>query len=98
MYIDEKPRKIIFLLSILFSVIFLAILLHSGSYYPTSPYWIPIQTETNNLIAYSILLAILPTSIIEFLNNRWLEDVEKNIPRILNDVTEEVKSGQSLIN
>lgn len=98
MYIDERPRKLVFICSTLFAIIFLTFFLHSGSYYPNPPYWIPTKTETNNIIAYSILLAILPASIVEFLNNRWLAAVEKNVPRILNDVTEEVKSGQSLIN
>jgi flagellar protein FlaJ len=98
MYLNERSKKLVYFVSIVLATVFLSLLIRSVGYNPNAPYWIPLRMDINNIISYSILLAILPPSIIEFLNNRWLEGVEKNVPRVLNDVTEEVKSGQSLIN
>lgn len=98
MYVEKKLKYMISLSSILIALIFLSLLFYFGSFFPRPPYWIPLSIEVNNVIVYSIILAMLPPATIEFLNNRWLNGVEKNIPRFLQDVTEEVKSGEPLIN
>ena len=77
---------------------FVSLLFYLGLFFPRPPYWIPLSIEVNNIISYSIILAMLPPATIEFLNNRWLDGVERNVPRLLQDVTEEVKSGKPLIN
>lgn len=98
MYVEKKLKYMISLSSIIIALIFLSLLFYFGSFFPRPPYWIPLSIEVNNVIVYSIILAMLPPATIEFLNNRWLNGVEKNVPRFLQDVTEEVKSGEPLIN
>jgi flagellar protein FlaJ len=69
-----------------------------GLYTPIKPYYIPLSQKTNNLFGLAIIITILPTSIIEYNNNRWLKNVDRNLPRLLMDVTESIQSGLSLYN
>ena len=98
MYFDKKLKYITYASSTILSIIFLSLLFYLGSFYPEPPYWIPLSIEVNNVIVCSIILVLLPPASVEFLNNRWLDGVEKNVHRLLQDVTEEVKSGEPLIN
>ena len=87
MYVEKKLKHMISLSSIIIALIFLSLFFYFGSFFPRPPYWIPLSIEVNNVIVYSIILAMLPPATIEFLNNRWLNGVEKNVPRFLQDVT-----------
>ena len=98
MYFDKKLKHLTYLSSAILSIIFLLLIFYLGLFYPEPPYWIPLSVDVNNVIVCSIILVLLPPAIIEFLNSRWLDGVEKNVHRLLQDVTEEVKSGEPLIN
>ena len=98
MYVEKKLKYLTYLSSAMLSMIFLSLLFYFGLFFPRPPYWIPLSIEVNNVIVCSIILAMLPSATIEFLNHRWLDGVEKNVHKLLQDVTEEVKSGQPLIN
>ena len=97
-YIENRTRNIVFAISVIAGLSILAYIIINGLYIPTIPYLIPLDQETNNLISLAILVTILPVSIIEFYNNRWLNAVDKNLPRLLMDVTESIQSGLSLFN
>ena len=98
MYVEKKLKYLTYLSSAMLSMIFLSLLFYFGLFFPRPPYWIPLSIEVNNVIVCSIILAMLPSATIEFLNHRWLDGVEKNVHKLLQDITEEVKSGQPLIN
>jgi flagellar protein FlaJ len=98
MYFDKKLKHLTYLSSAILSIIFLLLIFYLGLFNPEPPYWIPLSVDVNNVIVCSIILVLLPPAIIEFLNSRWLDGVEKNVHRLLQDVTEEVKSGEPLIN
>ncbi len=68
-----------------------------GGYRPTAPYIIPINMGINNGIVLCILIAITPPAIIELSNARWHRQVEKNIPRLMMDITESIRSGMPMI-
>ena len=97
-YIENRTRNIVFAISVIAGLSILAYIIINGLYIPTIPYLIPLDQEANNLISIAILVTILPISIIEFYNNRWLNAVDKNLPRLLMDVTESIQSGLSLFN
>ena len=97
-YIENRTRNIVFAISVIAGLSILAYIIINGLYIPTIPYLIPLDQEANNLISIAILVTILPVSIIEFYNNRWLNAVDKNLPRLLMDVTESIQSGLSLFN
>ena len=97
-YIENRTRNIVFAISVIAGLSILAYIIINGLYIPTIPYLIPLDQEANNLISLAILVTILPVSIIEFNNNRWLNAVDKNLPRLLMDVTESIQSGLSLFN
>lgn len=64
---------------------------------PTEIYLIPLEQRVNNSLALTLLAAILPPSIVEFNNFRWLRGVDRNIPLLLRDLAEAVRSGETLI-
>lgn len=97
-YIENRTRNIVFAISVIAGLSILAYIIINGLYIPTIPYLIPLDQEANNLISIAILVTILPVSIIEFNNNRWLNAVDNNLPRLLMDVTESIQSGLSLFN
>ena len=47
-------------------------------------------------MAFGLVIAFSFPAIVEFNNNRWGRQVDRNIPRLLRDVTEAVRSGVTL--
>jgi flagellar protein FlaJ len=77
--------------------ILIAVVILSGGYTPSSPYWIPLSQQANNSILLAIILALSMPAALEFMNQTWLNGVEKNIPILLRDLSESVESGIPLI-
>jgi len=72
------------------------VLIVAGFYMPQGPYFIPLSQKVNNAIALAILIAFGFPAVVEFNNSRWKRAVDRNIPRLLRDVTESVRSGLTL--
>ncbi len=51
----------------------------------------------NYAFVLCILIAITPPSIIELNNSRWLKQVDKNIPKLMMDIAESIRSGMPMI-
>jgi flagellar protein FlaJ len=68
----------------------------AGSYTPTQPYFIPLSQETNNVLIFGVIIAILFPAIVEYSNHRWVVKIESSIPRLLRDISESVNSGVTL--
>ena len=98
MYIEKGPRNFVIAVSVMAGVAIMAYIIVNGVYMPSQPYLIPLDQKANNLVALAVLVTILPVAIIEYFNNRWLKAVDKNLPRLLMDVTESIQSGLSLFN
>lgn len=97
MYFKQKYKQGVYVVSIgVASVIFLLLILQ-GQYIPQSPYLIPLSMKVNYAFALCILIAIIPPAIVEFNNSVWLKQVDKNLPRLLRDVTESIRSGMPLV-
>jgi flagellar protein FlaJ len=67
-----------------------------GLYTPEQPYVIPISQKVNNIIVLGFMIALGFPAIVEFNNYRWGRQVDKNIPRLLRDITEAARSGMTL--
>lgn len=67
-----------------------------GLYTPQTPYLIPLIQKVNNTIAFGLVIVFMFPAIVEFNNFRWGRQVDKNIPRLLRDATEAVRSGVTL--
>jgi flagellar protein FlaJ len=67
-----------------------------GLYVPTGPYFIPLSQRVNNAIAFSVVIIFAFPAIVEYNNYAWKGQVERNIPRLLRDVAESVRSGLTL--
>jgi flagellar protein FlaJ len=97
MYFPKKYKIPIYGLSITVGVMVWILIMFSGMYRPQLPYIIPLDMKVNYAFSLCILIAITPPAIVELNNSRWLKQVDKNIPRMLIDVTESIRSGTSLI-
>lgn len=97
MYIDDKYKKGAIGLSFLIFIFSIWYVVIQKSYFPRPPFWIPTNSEINSIIGLLCVLSLIPYTIVQYIGDKWLESVDQNVPRLLQDVTEDVKSGQSLI-
>ena len=93
----EKYTKTSLLISSLIFIFSLIYLVFFKRFIPVSPFWIPMNQGLNSIIGFLLLLCIFPQAINQQIKDNWLESVDHNVPRFLKDITEDVKSGQSLI-
>jgi flagellar protein FlaJ len=87
----------VYAVSIGVAVVVFVLLLLQGQYIPEAPYIIPMNMRTNNAFTFCILIALIPPAVIEYNNAVWLKQIDKNLPRLLRDVTESIRSGMPLI-
>jgi len=97
MYFKTRYRRAVYAVSIMTGVVLFALFIIQGRYTMELPYVVPLEMKVNYAFATCILIAILPPAIIELNNSRWLKLVDKNIPRLLMDITESIRSGMPLI-
>jgi flagellar protein FlaJ len=95
-YIENKIKYTIFGFSAIVGISALIWVFITDTYTPELPYIIPLDQSVNNLITAAALITILPLSLIEYNNNKWLKDVDRHLPRLLMDITESMQSGVSL--
>jgi len=96
-YFDRRARLLIWASSISVAAVLYILFYLLGILKPTEIYLIPLEQRVNNSIALTLLVAILPPSIVEFNNIRWLRGVDRNIPLLLRDLAEAVRSGETLV-
>lgn len=97
MYFNRRYKIAVYSISITLVIVLFMLMLLQGVYVPSKPYFIPIDQKLNNALVLGLILALTPPAILEFNNSRWMHGVDKNIPRLLRDVTESVRSGVPLI-
>jgi flagellar protein FlaJ len=97
MYFKARYRYAVYAVSIITGIVLFALIIIQGRFRPELPYVIPLDMKVNYAFTMCILIAITPPAIIEFNNSRWLKQVEKNIPRLMMDITESIRSGMPLI-
>jgi len=96
MYFERGHKLAVWVSSIAVASTLFALIIYRGLYFPSGPYFIPLRQSLNNSIVMVLVVALVFPAIVEFNNYRWLRDVDKNIPRLLRDVTEAVRSGVPL--
>jgi len=96
-YFDRRARLMVWASSLSVALLLYILFYILGVLRPTELYLIPLDQRVNNSLALTLLAAILPPSIVEFNNIRWLRGVDRNIPLLLRDLTEAVRSGETLI-
>jgi flagellar protein FlaJ len=96
MYIERRYRVAVWAVSVSVGLSIVLVLVLFGLYIPSEPYFIPLSQKVNNAIALSIMIVFGFPAVIEFNNYNWKKQVERNVPRLLRDVTESVRSGMTL--
>ena len=96
MYFEQKHRIAVWAVSGSVGLAVMLVPVILGLYAPQRPYLIPLTQKTNNIMAFSLIIAFAPPSMVESSNYRWGKEVDRNIPRLLQDITEAVRSGLAL--
>jgi len=96
MYFNEKLKNAVWAVSIAVGLIIIITPMATGLYVPGQPYLIPLSQRINNVLALGLLIALAFPALVEFNNYRWGRQVDKNIPKLLRDITETVRSGMTL--
>ena len=95
MYFKTEYKQGVWIVSSATAVLVAALMLIPR--YKLTEYLIPIDMGLNYALLFSILIAITPPAIIEIYNTRWLRQIDKNIPKLLIDVTESIRSGMPMV-
>jgi len=96
MYFERRSRIAVWTVSCIIGIVIILSPLILGLYVPEQPYMIPVNQKVNNILVLGLMIAIGFPAIVEFNNYSWEKQVEKNIPRLLRDITEAVRSGITL--
>lgn len=96
MYFNRKLKNAVWAVSGTVGLIIILIPIVTGLYFPEGPYIIPLSQRINNVLALGLLIAFAFPAFVEFNNFRWDRQVDKNIPKLLRDITETVRSGMTL--
>lgn len=97
MYFKPKYKNPIYIVSIATAVVLFSLLILQGRYVLELPYIISLDMKVNYAFSLCILIAIVPPAIVELNNSAWLKQVDKNIPRLMMDLTESIRSGMPLV-
>jgi len=84
------------MVSVVVGLIIMLIPVLAGLYIPESPYLIPLNQRVNNTLALGFVIAFAFPAVVESSNYRWGREIDRNIPRLLRDVAESVRSGVTL--
>jgi len=95
-FFAEKYRKAVWVLSLGVGILVILAPVLNGQYFPSAPYYIPTDPRVNNTLVVGLLICLLFPAIVEACNYRWRKQVDKNIPRLLRDIAEAVRSGVTL--
>jgi len=96
MFIERKFSIAVWAVSGSVGLVIILGLVVFGLYVPTGPYFIPLSQRVNNAIAFSVVIVFAFPAIVEYNNYAWKGQVERNIPRLLRDLAESVRSGLTL--
>lgn len=96
MYFRQKYRIAVWAVAGLVGLMVTLIPILLGLYAPREPYLVPLSQKINNTMALGLTIALTFPAVIEFNNYRWGRQVDRNIPRLLRDVAEGVRSGITL--
>jgi len=75
-YFKQKYTRAVWAVSLTVAIVLSALYIIQGKYLPQDPYIIPTDMMTNYYFVLCMLIAIIPPSIIEFNNSRWLKQVD----------------------
>jgi len=95
-YFEQKYRIAVWAVSGAIGAVVMLTPILLGLYVPEQPYIIPVSQRVNNIVVSGFIIALGFPAIVEFSNYRWSRQVDKNIPRLLRDITEAVRSGVTL--
>jgi flagellar protein FlaJ len=96
MYFEQKQRIAVYAVSGSIGLSLMLIPVLFGLYSPQWPYLVPLSQKVNNTIACGLVIAFSIPAVVEFNNHRWGRQVDRNLPRLLRDVAEAVRSGVTL--
>ena len=95
-YFERRYRIAVWAFSFFISASIILLAMLRGMHHSTGRYMIPTSQALNNTLALSLTLFLVFPGIVEYYNNRWKSAVNENVPMLLRDLSESVRSGLSL--
>jgi len=95
-YFKKRYKIAVWTVSVSVGLVIMSAPILLGVYAPRKPYLIPLDQKVNNTMVLGLLIAFTFPALVEFSNHRWSRQVDRNIPRLLRDITEAVRSGITL--
>jgi flagellar protein FlaJ len=95
-YFEKKYRIAVWAVSGSVGLLIMLVPLIFGLYAPQRPYLVPLSQRVNNTMAFGLVITFAFPAVVEFSNYRWGRQIDRNIPRLLRDITEAVRSGLTL--
>ncbi|MFB0543320.1 MAG: type II secretion system F family protein [Candidatus Bathyarchaeia archaeon] len=96
MFFEKRHRVAVWSVSSAVGALAILLPILTGLYVPEKPYLIPLSREVNNAMALGLVVALLPPAFVEYSNHKWGREVDRNIPGLLRDLTESIRSGVTL--
>jgi flagellar protein FlaJ len=91
--IDPKEKKLVGIVSVSLGVVMsiLTLLAFFVFHFQGLPF------DWDQVLILALMIAVFPTSVVEYLDLRWQRGIDKNIPRLLREIAESGKTGLTLV-
>jgi len=91
--IEPKEKKLVAIVSVSLGVIMaiLSLLAYFLFHFQGLPF------DWDQLLILSLIVAIFPPAVVEYLDLQWQRGIDKNIPRLLREIAESGKTGLTLV-
>ncbi len=54
-----------------------------------------LHPEYDNYLIIAIIITLIPSSIVDFLDRKWKRDVDRNLPKFIRDISDSQKTGMA---
>ena len=96
MFFNKTQKLLVAAVSVATGGFIVALPFIHGLYTPRQPYLIPLTQRVNNIAAVGLIVSFACPAVVGYYNHRWKRQVDGNIPKLLRDLTESVRSGLTL--
>lgn len=96
MYFKPRYRNAVWATSIAIGLLIIVSPILTKTYWPQRPYLIPLDIKVNNTMMLGFIIMLVFPAFVEVNNIGWKKAIDKNVPRLLMDISEAVKSGVTL--
>jgi flagellar protein FlaJ len=91
--IEPKEKKLVAIVSIALGIVMAIISLLAYFLF----HYMGLPFDWDQLLILSLIVAVFPAAVVEYLDLKWEHGIDKNIPRLLREIAESGKTGLTLV-